>query len=113
MRTMILLVLTVLAEVLALVLRFTARKAYAAWALGLGTLPALIQMTGDFSQGARRGAAMTRSDAQFLAAELAILALALLSLWRFGRWCFWLGWTLNLALIGVFVYLAFFWHPFS
>ena len=56
---------------------------------------------------------MTQSDAEFLAAELAILALALVSLWRFGRLCFWLGWTLNLALIGIFVYLAFFWHPFA
>ena len=112
-RTVTILVLTVCAETLALLLRLmTPRQAFAAWVLGLGTLPVLIQMAIEFSQGAARGAAMTRSDAELLAFELAIFTLAFLSLWRFERVFFWLGWTLNLALIGVFVYLVFFWHLF-
>jgi hypothetical protein len=56
---------------------------------------------------------MPDSDAQLLGIELAILSLALLSQWRFSRLFFWLGWTLNAALIGVFGYVLFLWHPFG
>lgn len=104
------------AELLALVLRFTARRAFAAWVLALGTLPALAQMTIEFSEDFRRGAPMTDSDWGFLAAELAVLAMALLSALlcqkRFPALFFWLGWGLNLALTGLFVYLVFFFRIF-
>jgi hypothetical protein len=109
-----LLVLLVCTQVLALVLRLTAKKPHAAWVLAVGTLPAVVLIGIELSQPhARIGAAAVQSDLKQLAFELTILALALLSLWRFAWFCFWLGWALNLYLIGVFVYLAFFWHVFS
>ncbi len=117
---MLILLLTACAEILALILRLTGWKAYSAWALALGTVPALSQMAGEFSEGGRRGAPMTASDSEFLTAEFVILALALLSLGRFprvkswlGRLFFWSGWTLNLVLLGVFGYVVFLWHPFT
>lgn len=101
-------------QVLALVLRFTGRKLFAAWVLALGTLPALVQIFIELSQpSARIGGAAVQSDLKGLGFELAVLALALLSLWRFTWFCFWLGWALNLTLIGAFLYLTFFWHVFS
>jgi hypothetical protein len=112
------LIVTAVAELLALVLRCLGIRAYAAWALALGTLPALAQMTIEFSADARRGAAMTASDEWFLAAELAILGLALVSLLLsrglagLSHAFFWLGWTLNLALVVLLAYLAFFWRMF-
>src|SRR5579862_2864936 len=103
---MILLVLTVCTEVLALVLRVTSRKAYAAWVLAFGTLPALSQIVLELSQShARIGGSAVQSDIKGLEFESMVLALALLSLNRFAGFCFWLGWTLNLFLIGIFVYL--------
>jgi hypothetical protein len=102
-------------EVLALVLRFTARKQFAAWVLAIGTLPVIAQIAIELSQPtARIGGATVQSDLKSLGSELTVLALALLSLWRRAGWfCFWLGWTLNLILVGVFVYLSFFWRVFS
>jgi hypothetical protein len=98
---------------LALVLRFTARSAYSAWALGLSTVPALTQVASEFREDFLKQRGMTDSDAQLLGLELAILSLALLSQWRFSRLFFWLGWALNAALIGVFGYVLFLWHPFG
>jgi hypothetical protein len=109
----LILLLTACAEVLALILRLTGGKTYSAWVLAIGTLPALGQMVNESSEAAHRGAPMTASDTEFLAAELAILALALLSRWRLSRVLFWTGWTLNLALLGVFGYVVFLWHPFT
>ena len=111
---MVLLVLAVCTQILALVLRLAAKKPHASWVLALGTLPILVQIGVELSQPhARIGEAAVQSDLKELAFELTVLALALLSLWRFAWFCFWLGWALNLLLIGVFVYLAFFWHVFS
>jgi hypothetical protein len=56
---------------------------------------------------------MTASDRQFLAVELAILSLALLSRWCFSRLLFWTAWLLNLALVGIFGYVVFLWRPFA
>ena len=110
---MLILIVTACAEILALVLRLTARKNYAAGALAAGALPALGQMTADFAQHAGRGTPLTESDWQFLFAELAVFALALLSLWRFSRALFWAGWLVNLGLTAVFVYVVLFWHAFA
>ncbi len=55
---------------------------------------------------------MTPSDVEFLALELAILSMAILSLWRGPRIFFWLAWSLNLAFAGVLIYLVFFFHIF-
>lgn len=106
-------VLTVCAEVLALVLRLGTARAQAAWVLALGTVPALTQMAAYFWEGAKRGAVATASDIQFLALELGVLALALLSQWRLPRLFFWLAWALNLSLIGAFAYLLFLWRGFT
>jgi hypothetical protein len=107
------LILTVCAEILALVLRFTARSAYSAWALGLSTLPALAQVASEVREDILRQRGLTDSDAQLLGLELAIVCLALLSQWRFSRLFFWLGWVLNAVMIGVFGYVLFLWHPFA
>ncbi len=117
------LIVTAGAELLALVLRCLGKHVYAAWALALGTLPALAQMTIEFSADALfyrqvPGAAMTVSDEGFLAAELVILGLALVSLLLsrglagLSHAFFWLGWTVNLALVVLLVYLALFWRMF-
>lgn len=105
-------VVTAGAELLALILRLTARKALAAWVLALGTLPALLQMSVEFSEDYRRGAPMTDSDSVLLGTELAILSLALLSEWRCPPLFFWLGWVLNLGLTALFVYLTFIFRVF-
>jgi hypothetical protein len=65
----------------------------------------------------RNGQAAIESDRHFyllfLACELPVLALALISL-RYFKWPFWLGWAINLALTlyltVIVVWLEFFWH---
>jgi hypothetical protein len=52
-------------------------------------------------------------DAHRRLAAAEVLTLMLAVLWSFlpsrsGRFCFWLGWTLNLAIIGVDAFVAFF-----
>jgi hypothetical protein len=95
----LILILTACAEALALVLRFTAAKAWAAWTLALSTLPALGEIAVYFASGS---VGVTASDAEFLGAELTILGLAVLSRWRLSGFFFWLGWSLNLVLVFVF-----------
>ena len=110
---MLILVLTAGMETLALVLRLAAKNVYAMWALALSTLPALGQVAQDSYEDLLRHRGMTQSDAQLVGLELAIVALALLSRWRFSRLFFWLGWTLNLTLIAVLAWVIALWRPFG
>ena len=65
----------------------------------------------------RNGQAAVESDRRFyvlfLACEIPVLALALISL-RCFNWAFWMGWTINLAsaiyLSVIVIWLEFFWH---
>jgi len=65
----------------------------------------------------RNGRAAIEADRRFyllfLACELPVLALALISL-RFFKWAFWLGWIVNLVLAlyltVIVIWLEFFWH---
>ena len=65
----------------------------------------------------RNGQAAIESDHHFyvlfLACEMPVLALALISLRHF-KWSFWLGWAINLALAlyltVILIWLEFFWH---
>ena len=52
-------------------------------------------------------------DRKMLVIARAAFVLVLVSLWRPMLWMFWLGWSVNLWLVGVLVYLAFYWHPFG
>ncbi len=93
LKSVILVVLMASAELLALVLRFTARKRLAAWILALGTLPLLIQTAVELSQPwARLGGAAVQSDYKELAFELVVLALALVSLLSPRAWICFRGW---------------------
>jgi hypothetical protein len=65
----------------------------------------------------RFGQSANESDRRFyllfLACELPVLVLALIS-WRYFKWIFWLGWTINfglaLYLSVILIWLEFFWH---
>lgn len=103
------LVFMICSLIAAVVLRFGSKKQYAAWAVMAGTVPMFVLIASD----AVRYPYKTAEDAKFAAFELAILALAAVSFWRYSQFCFWLAWLANVALVGVFVYLAFFWHVFS
>lgn len=97
------------AQIAAVVLRFSSKKQYAAWALITGTLPIFALIIADVIHYPYK----VVEDTKFAAFEIAILALAAFSSGRYLRFCFWLAWLANTALIGVLVYLAFFWHVFS
>lgn len=116
---MLTLLLTAGAELVAFVLRLAARNLYAACALAVSALSVLSYVFEEVFKEGHAGRSLTDSDTGLLVLELSILALALLSLGRFSRafpWTrifFWLGWALNLALIGVFAYVLALWRGFA
>jgi hypothetical protein len=85
-------------------------------AAGAATIVALA-LIGIAHPNLRNGQAAIESDRRFyllfLACELPVFALALISL-RNLRWAFWLGWAINLALVlyltVIVIWLEFFWH---
>lgn len=110
---MLTLLLTAGAELVAFVLRLAARNLYAGWALVVSALPALAYVMDEFFRDLRGARGLTDSDTGMLGLELSVVTLAVLARGRFSRLFFWLGWTLNLGLIGVFVYVLALWRPFA
>jgi hypothetical protein len=92
------------------------RKASAALAGGAFIILALA-FFGLIHPDARSGQAAIESNRRFylivLAVELPVFILALIS-WRYFKYAFWLGWSVNLVfslwLSAVLVWLEFFWH---
>lgn len=105
--------LTAGAEILALVLRLAAMNVYAMWALALSTVPLLTQVAQEFQEALSRRGNLNGANLELAGVEVVIVALALLSGWRFSRLLFWLGWTLNLTLVALFGYILVLWHPFA
>ncbi len=103
------LVLLSCVQVFTIVLRLVAKKSFAAWLLALGTVPVAVQSAIYVARATQHAPA----DTAIAIIEVAVVALALVSLWRPASFCFWVGWVLNLALLGFLVYLEFFWHIFS
>jgi hypothetical protein len=94
------------------------RYKMASLALGAGASVIVgLAIFGLAHQDPRYGQSAIESDRRyyllFLACELPVLILALISL-RFFKWAFWLGWTINLALAlyltVIVIWLEFFWH---
>ena len=111
-------IIFVLGMGLMLVAPFLRRYRMASHALAGGALVILgVSLFGLAHLDPRFGEGAITSDRRFyhsfLACELPVLALALISL-RFFKWAFWLGWIINLALAlyptVIVIWLEFFWH---
>jgi hypothetical protein len=90
----------------------------ASLALGAGASAILaLSLIGLAYPDPRNGRAAIESDRYlyllFLACELPVLALALISS-QYFKWAFWLGWVINLGLAlyltAILIWLEFFWH---
>jgi hypothetical protein len=111
-------IILILAFSLMLVTPLLRRYTLASLALGVGASAIVaLSLIGLAHPDPRNGQAAIESDRRFhllfLACELPVLALALISLRNF-RWAFWFGWVINLGLAlylaMIVIWLEFFWH---
>jgi len=111
-------IIFVLGMGLMLVAPFMRRYRLASLALAGGALVILgVSLFGLAHLDPRFGEGAITSDRRFyhffLACELPVLALALISM-RYFKWAFWMGWAINFALAlylsVIVIWLEFFWH---
>ena len=96
-------------QMVSVVFRFAGKRPQAVGALLVENLPFLVASVADVL----RSEHLPANDIKWMGAECALLAVTILSFWRFAQFCFWLVWVVYLVAIGTLVYLAFFWHVFS